>query len=435
MPEFSPESPRAFAELLESMKSISGYVRERAVRMLAGHEDIRALPALIERANDWVPQVRDAAAGAIGRLLVSANAAAFVDALPAIMALRKGRRADHSALIGAVERFLLDRCSADAVMAGLRGARTDIAWFCVPVAAGNPGLDLSTVVRAVLACPDARVRARAVSLLERLDIATRAELVTLALRDPCPPLRRAALRLRLGENGDAEIDAALLFDRHASVRRLVAERLQRRGVDVPAAYRQAAGTEASPHRRAIAIAALGDCGKADDVPLLSAALNDALPSLRRSALAAYVRVSGARARDVLVAALGDPSPAVAKTAAQLCRRLALPPTVRELMPLIEKKQMDERRIRQFVSASFHADKWERLTLLLAVRRQPVIAEKLSRTLENEWQMRFNRSFSVASADQRERLRDELARAPRDEHLNTRAWQGILELLRDEGIAD
>lgn len=435
MPEFSLESRRSFAELLESMKSISGYVRERAVRTLADYEDIRALPALIERANDWVPQVRDAATSAIGRLLVPANAAVFVDALPAIMALRKGRRADHSALIDAVERLLCDRCSADVVMAGLRGARTDVAWFCVPVAASNPGLDLPSVVRTVLACPDMRVRARAVSLLERLDIAARAELITLALRDPCPPLRRAALRLRLSGTGDAEVDDSLLFDRHASVRRLVAERLQRGGVDVPAIYRRAAGTEASPHRRAIAIAALGDYGKADDLPLLSAALDDALPSLRRPALAAYVRVRGAQARDTLVAALGDPSPAVAKTAAQLCRRLALPPTVRELMPLIEKTQMDERRIRQFVSASHHADKWERLTLLLVVRRQPVITEKLSRTFENEWQMRFNRSFSVPSAGQRERLRDELARAPRDEHLNTRVWQGILELLRGEGIAD
>lgn len=430
---FSFESPGSFAELLESAKSRSGFLRERAVRALARYEDVRALPVLIERANDWVPQVRDAAAVAIGRLLVPANAAAFVDALPAIMALRNGRRADHSALIDAVERFLHDHRSADAVMAGLRGTRADVAWLCAPIAASYPGIDLTAVVRIILAYPDVRVRTWAVPLLRRIDTATRAELVTLALRDPCAPLRRAALRLWLDENSEAKIDAALLFDRHASVRQLVAERLRRSGVDVPAIYRQAAGAGMPPHRRAIAITALADCGAAEDAPLLCDALNAALPSLRRAALAAYVRIRGVQARDVLVSALSDPSSAVAKTAAQLCRRLALPPAVCELTPLIEA-QADERRIRLFLSASFHADKWDRLALLLTVRRQPGIAAEAIKAFEIDWQTRFNRSFAVASADQRRRLGDELSRAPRDERLNTGTWQGILKLLRDEGIA-
>ncbi|HSX61992.1 MAG TPA: hypothetical protein VLF18_17530 [Tahibacter sp.] len=135
----------------------------------------------------------------------------------------------------------------------------------------------------------------------------------------------------------------------------------------------------------------------------------------------------------MIAALGDPSPAVAKTAAQLCRQLALSPTVRELARFIESAG-SERRIRQLVSASYHSDKWERLALLFALRRQPMITPTLLRGLEDDWEARVNRSYMSASPDQRERLRHELSLAPAGALPNSYFWQGVVALLRAEGIA-
>ena len=56
------------AALIELCRHWSGYEREAAVRALAKRGNVAALPALLERANDWVPQVRAAAAEAIDAL-------------------------------------------------------------------------------------------------------------------------------------------------------------------------------------------------------------------------------------------------------------------------------------------------------------------------------------------------------------------------------
>jgi HEAT repeat protein len=56
-------------KLLRLADSWDGYERERAVRRLGLIGDSNALPMLIKRANDWVPQVRDASYKALVNLL------------------------------------------------------------------------------------------------------------------------------------------------------------------------------------------------------------------------------------------------------------------------------------------------------------------------------------------------------------------------------
>ena len=96
-------------EFLSMCEHRNGYRREKAVRRLGMLGNPLAIPKLIVRANDWVPQVRTAAREAILQLAVHNNAEVFIQCLPELYHLKKCRRYNHNRLIKSVETFLLSK--------------------------------------------------------------------------------------------------------------------------------------------------------------------------------------------------------------------------------------------------------------------------------------------------------------------------------------
>jgi hypothetical protein len=98
------------AKTLEDWRLLSrnynGFVREVAVRMLAQTPCTTALLALIERANDWVTQVRELAQAALQEYLQPRYQRELLEALPSFVALLNKDRNDHRALVAAVENVL-----------------------------------------------------------------------------------------------------------------------------------------------------------------------------------------------------------------------------------------------------------------------------------------------------------------------------------------
>ena len=84
----------------------NGYIREEAVIELAELGGPDALALLLVRVNDWVPQVRAAAAAGLNQFVTVENAALWVEALPALRRLRGCRRANHASLLERVEALL-----------------------------------------------------------------------------------------------------------------------------------------------------------------------------------------------------------------------------------------------------------------------------------------------------------------------------------------
>src|ERR1700741_4148225 len=85
-------------DLLAMSSHANGFKRENAVRRLGMLGNPMAIPSLIVRANDWVPQVRAAARDALSKLLRAGNGEAFVASLPAIMHLQTCTRDNHREL-------------------------------------------------------------------------------------------------------------------------------------------------------------------------------------------------------------------------------------------------------------------------------------------------------------------------------------------------
>jgi len=84
----------------------SGFEREEATRALMRLRAPEALPGLMKRLNDWVPQVRAAAREAIHVYLDDALLAAWPAALPGVAHLLRARRADHGPMLSAIGDFL-----------------------------------------------------------------------------------------------------------------------------------------------------------------------------------------------------------------------------------------------------------------------------------------------------------------------------------------
>src|SRR5687767_13043143 len=116
-----------FDDLLAMAYSPNGFRRENAVRRLGMLGNPLAIPCLVVRANDWVPQVRAAAVDAITRMLKSGNGMAFVTYLPQILHLEHCRRGDHTELLQSVHAFLLRQENRDALLDGLASTDSRVA--------------------------------------------------------------------------------------------------------------------------------------------------------------------------------------------------------------------------------------------------------------------------------------------------------------------
>ncbi|OWQ90343.1 hypothetical protein CDN99_13330 [Roseateles aquatilis] len=101
----APVAP-ATQEWLPLLESRSGYQRQEAIQALASMRSHEALPLLLRRVNDWVPEVRAAARLAVLPYLQDDCLPAWRGAMPALAEILRGRRADHGPLLKVVAEFL-----------------------------------------------------------------------------------------------------------------------------------------------------------------------------------------------------------------------------------------------------------------------------------------------------------------------------------------
>jgi hypothetical protein len=82
--------------LAADMGHYSGHVREAALERANVLRAPALLPAVVERLNDWVPQVRARAQALVLDWLATLDADAALRLLGALQHLREARRSDHA---------------------------------------------------------------------------------------------------------------------------------------------------------------------------------------------------------------------------------------------------------------------------------------------------------------------------------------------------
>lgn len=274
----------------------NGYLREAAVEKLARSRDPEALPLLLVRCVDWVPQVRDAARDAV---LSKLDEPALGAMLPLIGVL--SRRAIDTWMTDLLRRALLtDALLEDALALDDRRTRR---WIH-DEAIRTGRLPLARLTRIALRDNDLVIRTRCgLAVLDSGD----ADAIRQVADGGTAVVRARALTLP-----GADVSQALT-ERTSLVRSMAQAMLFKAGGDPAAHYRTLLADGVVTHAT---VSGLGETGDRSDVDLLLAHLTAELPRVRGAAVRGLRRLRPDNLRELLLPLLTDPSPFVVREAAK-----------------------------------------------------------------------------------------------------------------------
>jgi HEAT repeat protein len=317
--------PRALAGTPIAMRMLatfhpSGYVREDAVKSLAGEEE--ALPYLLLRLNDWVEPVAISAERAVDACLARAGAAAVIRCLPIVERLRSARRRALHAVLDSIERSVTHPSALPALREAFSSGSSLIRRACVLYAARLPPDDALSLLVPLTADRDSVVASRATEALVR--IVPPAALQATAgplLRSPIGKVRLVALSALLSSSA-VDLDDALrraLFDTTAAVRELARFELRRRGAaDFVSSYAAALRAD-HPAILVPALCGLRECGAKADASLALPFASHRRAQVRAAAIRALGKLNLEGSASTLEHALEDPSPRVIRMACEALR--------------------------------------------------------------------------------------------------------------------
>lgn len=290
---------------VELSQHCNGFVREAAVKGLSAHDSPESLLALIERLNDWVPQVRELASAGVAPYLTTTRAQALLFALDAVMALAMCQRVDHQATVASVREVLQSPDVRQEVYRSFMARQGESARYLFALlleVAESP----DALVRDALAHRELTVRLAAVVVCETLPAGRAVPLLREALPRAAAKVRVRVLRALLPLLDDPRpVLRQALLDASPSIRSLAQWHAPRHNLDATAVLADRLTGEMPTGKRNW----LGLLG-------LAAQLSAELPQAwRRAALRsryptvrfAAVRTAGDGASVELLDALDDPS--------------------------------------------------------------------------------------------------------------------------------
>lgn len=212
----------------------SGFVREMAVRELSAHPSPEALVALVERLNDWVPQVREQAAAGMQSYLSSEHVSSLLVALNPLMALAARRRADHSVTLTSVRAVLQSPDVRDQVHRSFLTQQSKAACYLFALLL-EAGQSPHALLRDGLAHRELNVRLAAVEACETLDSQAAHALLLDALPRSIARVRTRILRALLPALADPKpILQQALLNGSGAVRSLALWEAPRYGLEAKA---------------------------------------------------------------------------------------------------------------------------------------------------------------------------------------------------------
>lgn len=286
----------------------NGFIREVAVRALRDQPSPEALAALIERLNDWVPQIRDLAKESLNHYLSPPHVQALLFALEALMALASRHRADHGPTLRAVRNTLQAADVHSDVYANFLARQGSAARYLFKLLL-EKDIDKQTLLRDALAHRELTVRVAGVAACQALPDAQALQLLREALPRPGAKVRVCVMRalLPLLENPEPLLCEALLDDSR-SIRSLARWVAPKRDIDARAIL-AARLTEAFPKAKRGWLGILGLAAELDvelEQRWLMAAARSNYPTVRQAAMG---QLSEGQSIELL-AALDDPSDTV-----------------------------------------------------------------------------------------------------------------------------
>jgi len=291
------------------MRYYDGHVREAALKRANALRAPALLPAVVERLNDWVPQVRARAQALVLDWLPALDPDAALRLLGAVQYLRDARRSDHASWLGEVERLVVACVGAGRIVEGVANPDIAVARTCFRLLEEHSLADPATRVRVGLAHgTDIVLVRKAAEALVLLDGDERAALGRLALRSHFGIVRAIALRRLLADEVDGCEGLAIdmLADPHGWVRLVASTFLERHGIDSAALYaaRLTAPGSSNTVLRAC-LMGLAETGKGAHLDVIRRMTAHPSARVRANAFAAWLHLSPEDKDDIARRVLAD----------------------------------------------------------------------------------------------------------------------------------
>lgn len=390
---------QTFDDLLRLSADRDGRKRENAVRRLGMLGDPMALPYLIERANDWVPQVRQAAYDAILNLCRPGNAPAFIDQLVDLTHLENCRRADHRGLLGQIKEFLLNQDNHPVLIQGMDHNNPFIAKTICKLVIERKLLQPYELVKRCLMHQDVIVRSMASENLRILDTESFGLAIDQALSDRYMPVRREAFQQLIARNRLSALSRArdFLLDRHVAIREIAVHQLLKEGYDVKLHYDEAMSSAKTVRKIESVLWGWTALNCSDRINRIKPFTTHVSPWLRRCALQAMAKLISGDSRDYLLRAITDDAGSVCREAVRLINKLRIDVSTEELIRITNTNTQFHVLIGCCNIASM-GNKWERLKAVLGFMNGNRPQEQLSflNIQLRDWNVLFNRSAAQPS---------------------------------------
>lgn len=415
----SEQTAEAWLPMLEAR---SGHSRQEAVEALGELRAPAALPGLLARVNDWVPQVRQAAGIAVRRFLADDRLAAWPAALPALADVLRGQRADHGPLLTTIADFLL----APGRIEQLSDARTRLPpvvgrWLDTAEWRISPQAERTALLSARLRGADIVAARWALERIEDLPGGlARSALWLTACDSPTGPVRAHALRRLCDTTPELGTATAqrLALDQRGGVRDVALAFLRRIGGTAPVrvtaeSQLQAQALDHAPHSGVPAFVLLAQVdpasttGRAERLLAMADGIQPKAP-LRAVALEHLIRASvDDRQQHWLCRALGDTSPRVQRVAAEAVGRGAPGLSPAELWPLV-MAHGSAVALRRGLRMSRSWGLWTQFGELLDLARRPLPEGGVDALINafERWEVSTRRGVSAPGEPQAARLRDQ-----------------------------
>lgn len=404
---------------MEWLDSPSGFERQEAVEMLGRLRHAVALPALLARLNDWVPQVRAAAREAVRGLMEESVIDAWRLSLDSVVALGRARRVSHAELLEEIGEFLCRPACLGPLRAAGPPSSLVVSRYVSALEwrAAQTVADRTRLLESALSGNDIVLAREALDRMPAMPDDARQRLAEVACGSRFSPVRAKGLRALLeGEDRQAGLRFVrrMSEDPHPSVRMIAWAEAQRWGEgDAVLAHARATFVreDVPGSRRAAALRFICMADPDGAVESCGEATLAASAAVRRVALEVLLnRLSGQEQERWLLAALADEAAQVQRLAVQAVQRGALPPDPAHVVEIAMRHASAAALARAFAVLRRYS-LWLRLHCLLATMAADLPADGVQvRVAALElWERDAASCFTMPSRSEGERLREDWRR--------------------------
>jgi len=376
----------------------NGFIRERAVRMMKDYAD--TLPFIILRQNDWVVQVRQAAALSFTYRLQNLSDGEIIAAIPFADKLRWSSRGSHDEYTEKFFAVLTSPAYEQDLLKGFASSNIRTRRICTNALFGVKYPNIKLAFKRLILEPDPFLRAAIFKKLnsrgQKMD-----STIGIFLNDKYSLNRILAFQYLCDNDQNRALQVAqdLLLDKNAAVRENARQYISNKVLDFDfRSFYKAHMADFSVS----AISGLGETGKEEDTIVIEGYLNSATTSAARAAMTAVMRLDGTKYALAITEFLADHRVGLVKTARNLIIKVNSPDYVR-VMEILRSTPYENTKQKCF-SILLTAGKWQRLIYILDVLENGGLQMvETSMAALKGWIIGYNSSFAVASAAQIEKL--------------------------------